>query len=80
MALIKCPNCNNDVSDLANTCPSCGYKIKGGDQGVMLCPDCQTKLTGEEYNCPKCGRPLKGNEADLQKVEIASNNIKRKLQ
>lgn len=77
MALIKCPNCNNDVSDLANTCPSCGYKIKGGDQGVMLCPDCQTKLTGEEYNCPKCGRPLKGNEADLQKVEIASNNIKK---
>lgn len=28
MALIKCPNCNNDVSDTANTCPNCDYDIK----------------------------------------------------
>lgn len=27
MALIKCPECNNEVSDKAETCPHCGIKI-----------------------------------------------------
>lgn len=28
MALIKCPECNNDVSDKAEKCPKCGYEFK----------------------------------------------------
>lgn len=28
MALIKCPECNKDVSDSAEACPNCGYRIK----------------------------------------------------
>lgn len=28
MSLIKCPECNNDVSTAAETCPKCGYPIK----------------------------------------------------
>lgn len=28
MALIKCPECNHDVSEHAATCPNCGYEIK----------------------------------------------------
>ena len=28
MALIKCPNCNNEVSDMADKCPKCGYVLK----------------------------------------------------
>jgi len=27
MAIIKCPECNNKVSDKANTCPNCAYPI-----------------------------------------------------
>ena len=27
MALIKCPECGNDVSDQANACPHCGYEM-----------------------------------------------------
>lgn len=33
MALIKCPECNKDVSDTAEKCPSCGYNIKRYIQG-----------------------------------------------
>jgi hypothetical protein len=29
MALINCPECNNKVSDQANSCPQCGYPIAG---------------------------------------------------
>lgn len=28
MALIKCPECNHEISDTATTCPNCGYPIK----------------------------------------------------
>ena len=28
MAIIRCPECNNNVSDTARTCPHCGYKLK----------------------------------------------------
>lgn len=28
MSLIKCPECNKEISDTVKTCPNCGYKIK----------------------------------------------------
>ena len=28
MALIKCPECNNKISDQAESCPKCGYELK----------------------------------------------------
>lgn len=27
MALIKCPECENEISDKANVCPNCGYQV-----------------------------------------------------
>ena len=27
MALIKCPECNHDVSDTAESCPNCGFSL-----------------------------------------------------
>ena len=35
MALIKCPECGNNVSDSAHRCPNCGYPMK----------DCRRKMT-----------------------------------
>lgn len=34
MALIKCPECNKEVSDRASQCPNCGYPIN--DQNVVV--------------------------------------------
>lgn len=28
MALMKCPECGNEISDKAKKCPRCGYPIK----------------------------------------------------
>ncbi len=28
MALVKCPECSNDISDQAVSCPSCGYPFR----------------------------------------------------
>jgi len=30
MALIKCPECNAEISSNAESCPKCGYPIAGG--------------------------------------------------
>ena len=32
MALIKCPECNNEISDTTKTCIHCGYKIESNSQ------------------------------------------------
>lgn len=31
MALIKCPECKNNISDQADLCPKCGYEINGNN-------------------------------------------------
>ena len=28
MSLIKCPECQKDISDSAKICPNCGYSLK----------------------------------------------------
>lgn len=28
MALIKCPECGNEISSFAKACPNCGYPIE----------------------------------------------------
>ena len=42
MALINCPECNKEISDKAEICPHCGYKLPKQEpmfQGVY-CPKC----------------------------------------
>ena len=38
MALIKCPECKNDVSSIAKACPKCGAPI----DTKVHCPKCQS--------------------------------------
>lgn len=57
MALISCPECNNEVSDKARNCPHCGYGLPILDPGVY-CPRCLyscLKLNKKEDNiCQFC--------------------------
>ena len=36
MALIKCPECGKEISDAAESCPNCGYPIKGQQLKTVL--------------------------------------------
>ena len=57
MALIKCEECGQMVSDKASACPHCGCPVKK----PMVCPECgQTVAEGDLY-CQKCGSPLNQN-------------------
>lgn len=58
MSLIKCPECNKEISNQAKCCPNCGYELykqKPEFQGVY-CPKClESGLRTKEYMiCPFC--------------------------
>ena len=38
MALIKCPECGNEVSSIAASCPKCGYPIASNFQNNIEKP------------------------------------------
>ncbi len=50
MALIKCPECNREISDQAISCPNCGMPIKRPslesvkreDKDLLHCPKCKS--------------------------------------
>lgn len=35
MALIKCPECGNEMSDTLKKCPHCGYKVKKTSKNII---------------------------------------------
>ena len=54
MAIIKCPECGHQVSDMAPTCTGCGVEIAGK---VVKCPDCGEIYFRNQMVCPACHRP-----------------------
>ena len=47
MALIKCPNCGNQMSDKALCCPACGYENQAAKKKI------QNFVLNVETNYPK---------------------------
>lgn len=54
MALIKCKECNHEISSTAEFCPHCGYK-----NDVRTCPECGALVKEDDEICKECGYPLK---------------------
>lgn len=48
MPLIKCPECNKEISSEALNCPNCGKKIKDNEK---FCINCGFKLQGMKDIC-----------------------------
>lgn len=57
MALIKCRECGNEMSDHAKMCPNCGV-----ENNIMFCPECDKQLSLKASMCPNCGCPIKKNK------------------
>lgn len=60
MAIIKCPECNNDVSENAISCPNCGCPINDentekGNVKIKYCPECGQELEFGKTLCKNCG-------------------------
>ncbi len=62
--LQDCPECRHAVSDSAEVCPNCGYRLIGREN-MVFCPTCKKDVlsvvnphdTISRY-CPSCNRPI----------------------
>lgn len=52
MAIIKCPECGHQISDMAGSCPNCGVAIHGN---IKKCPKCGNIYMKGQTFCPVCG-------------------------
>lgn len=50
MAMIKCKECEKEMSDHAKICPHCGC-----ENNIMFCPECDKQLSSKASLCPNCG-------------------------
>ena len=55
MAMVKCPNCGEMISDRASECVHCGCKL---NNFTVQCPECGIYVSEDLKVCPKCGCPL----------------------
>ncbi len=54
MSLIKCAECNGQVSDRAAACPHCGAPVSA----PLVCSECQSALPRGSITCRECGAPV----------------------
>lgn len=71
MAMIKCIECGQPMSDHAKTCPNCGY-----ERNVIFCPDCGKELSPRATMCPNCGcainKSSSNNKGEYYGMSIAA--------
>lgn len=82
MALIKCPNCDKEVSDKAKVCPTCGThlieNLSQEEKSINVCEECGSEIPVNADSCLNCGCPVTANQTEEpspQKVEIAAVNL-----
>ena len=67
MALITCPECENQVSDKASVCPNCGCPLD-------CCVETDSTIQVEGQNQPPTVEPLTGNPVPLDGTENEGSN------
>ena len=72
MAMIKCPKCNEDVSDKSTKCVHCGHVLI--EEPKLFCEECGNEIKKSDKACSKCGCPI-DKKQEPQKVEVIKVKI-----
>ena len=64
MAMIKCKECEKEMSDHAKICPHCGY-----ENSIMFCPECDKQLSSKANMCPHCGYAFKNKRHNIYSLD-----------
>lgn len=67
MALIKCPECGNPVSDKADKCPKCGYPMALVEKAAVAEPE----TIVEEQKAPAAEQPVKKKKNSVLLIVVA---------
>lgn len=76
MALIKCPNCEKEISDMSAKCIHCGCSLVENDP--LICTECGAELAPNATLCSNCGCPVNHTGIDdstIQKVELTGVKV-----
>lgn len=74
MAMMKCPKCNEEISDKAEKCIHCGTVLINNQK--CICEECGAEIEANATICSKCGCPVDKNKAsEPQKVEVTGVKI-----
>ncbi len=77
MAIIKCPECGNDISTRAKNCIKCGIPMSE----IFICPECNNVMLREDNTaCNKCGCPVDIPQSVENKPLSQINNINPSIQ
>lgn len=67
MALIACPECGKQVSELAVACPNCGFGVREYTESI-------TDNRDMSWICPKCGHiDFKGGTCKYCNITLQKN-------
>lgn len=61
---MNCPNCQTQLSEGTQFCPSCGTKVNIEQENqttVKSCPNCGNALANDAAFCPNCGIKIDNN-------------------
>lgn len=74
MAIIKCPSCKKDISDIAISCPSCGVILPKKEVSTTnTCKECGFELRDGYSFCMNCGCPINSNnnrQSQTKQIEV----------
>lgn len=79
MALIKCPECNNEISSFAAVCIYCGHPINEAEERLqhIICEECGYEILNNEEICPNCGCPLSSSTVKKEvPSDFSDNSVK----
>lgn len=71
MALIKCPECGERISENAASCPYCGTPMND----KIFCKFCGKQIDKDCVICPECGKQIKELNQASDKNIIINNNV-----
>ncbi len=77
MALIKCEECGQMVSEKADVCPKCGAPVERKE----VCEECGEPISSEDSVCPNCGCPKLSAQNEVackQRVIFAGTDYSNK--
>ena len=72
MALIKCIECGNEISDKSTQCIHCGCPIE--EIKVLYCEECGNIIKANDEYCKKCGCPT---STQKEETKVITKNTKK---